>query len=127
MKAMKQLLIVIGLVSVITLNAQTFAEHPSATMRSTSVMQGVSSTLPQAAVSGTYTTYDNSPSPSLSGPKKAAAKEDDEEDTPPADPPGPYQNPIGDAVLPLLLLAAGYAIYLRRKNSVQTFDSGHQQ
>lgn len=131
MKAMKQILIVIGLVSVLTLSAQTFAEHPSATMRSTSVMQGVSSTLPQAAINGTYTTYDsNNPygTTSSRGPKKAAAKEDDEEkDTPPADPPGPYENPIGDAVLPLLLLAAGYAIYLRRKNSVRIPESGLQQ
>ena len=115
MKAMKQLLIVIGLVSMLSLNAQNFVEQPYAQMRSTSAMKGISSSLPQAAVSGAYTTYDNSPSPSLSGPKKAAAKEDDEEDTPPADPPGPYQNPVGDAVLPLLLLAAGYGFFIARK------------
>lgn len=132
MKAMKQLLIVIGLVSMLSLKAQNFVEQPYAQMRSTSAMKGISSNLPQAAVSGTYTTYDSNspygPRTSSQGPKKAAAKEDDEEkDTPPADPPGPMENPLGDAVLPLLLLALGYAIYLRRKNSVQTSDSGHQQ
>ena len=128
MKAMKQLLIVIGLVSVITLNAQTFAEHPSATMRSTSVMQGVSSTLPQAAISGTHTTYDsNSPynsTISSRGPKKGAA---DDDDTPPVDPNGPMENPIGDAILPMMLLAVVYGIYLRRKKCVRIPDSGHQQ
>lgn len=119
MKAMKQLLIVIGLVSVITLNAQTFAEHPSATMRSTSVMQGVSSTLPQAAISGTHTTYDsNSPynsTISSRGPKKAA----EEGDTPPADPNGPMENPLGDAILPLLLLAAGYVFFIARRRALK--------
>ena len=121
MKAMKQILIVIGLVSVLTLSAQTFAEQPCAQMRSTSAMQGVSSTLPQAAISGTYTTYDsNNPYSStapLHGPKKAAAKEDDEEDMPPADPNGPMEDPLGDALLPLLLLAAGYVVFLARKRS----------
>lgn len=38
-----------------------------------------------------------------------------------------YKDPVGDAVIPLLLLAVGYSIYLRRKNSVRTSDSGHQQ
>ena len=114
MKAMKQLLIVIGLVSVLTLSAQTFVEQPCAQMRSTSAMIGYEGTIPSAAVSGTYTTYD-SDSPygttSSRGPKKA--KEDD--DTPPADPDGPMEDPIGDAVLPLLLLAAGYVVFVARK------------
>ena len=118
MKAMKQLLIVIGLVSVLTVSAQTFVEQPCAQMRSTSAMQGVSSTLPQAAISGTYTTYDsNNPYSSTApsqGPKKAASDED-EGDTPPADPNGPMEDPLGDAVLPLLLLAAGYGFFIARK------------
>jgi hypothetical protein len=117
MKAMKQLLIVIGLVSMLSLNAQNFVEQPYAQMRSTSAMKGISSSLPQSAVSGTYTTYDSNspygPRTSSQGPKKAAAE--DEEDTPPADPPGPNQTPIGDAVLPLLLLAAGYVFFIARK------------
>ena len=58
------------------------------------------------------------------GPQRAVDEDDKEEKEPETK--DPY-TPLGDAVLPLLLLAAGYAIYLRRKNSVQTFDSGHQQ
>ena len=115
MKAMKQLLIVIGLVSVLTLSAQTFVEQPCAQMRSTSAMIGYEGTIPSAAVSGTYTTYDSdSPygsSTSPTGPKKAAA----DGDTPPDDPNGPMEDPIGDAVLPLLLLAAGYVVFVARK------------
>ena len=93
-------------------------------MRSTSAMQGVSSTLPQAAISGTYTTYDsNNPYSStapLHGPKKAAAKEDEDEgDTPPADPNGPMEDPLGDALLPFLLLAAGYGFFIARRRSLK--------
>ena len=124
---MKQLLIVIGLVSVLTVSAQTFVEQPCAQMRSTSAMIGYEGTIPSAAVSGTYTTYD-SDSPygttSSRGPKKGAA----EGDTPPADPNGPMEDPLGDAVLPLLLLAAGYAICAwRRSKLVRTPDSGRQR
>ena len=96
----------------------TVASVPAVSFQSTSAMSGIGSALPQAAVSGTYTTYDsNNPygTTSSRGPKKAAAKEDDEEDTPPADPPGPYEVPLGDAVLPLLLLAAGYIFFIARK------------
>ena len=61
----------------------------------------------------------------IRGQQRALDEEDEGEDDP--DKKDPYENPLGDAVLPLLLLAAGYAIYLRRKNSVRTSDSGHQQ
>ena len=95
---------------------------PMARFQSTSAMPCVGSSLPQAAVSGTTTT-DLLSNSTISGPRRA--KEGD--DTPPANPPGPNENPLGDAVIPLLLLALGYAIYLRRKNSVRTSDSGHQK
>ena len=107
-------------------DGMAMSSMPEAGFQSTSTMSSTGSTLPQAAVSGAYTTYD-SDSPygatSSRGPKKAK----EEGDTPPADPDGPMEDPIGDAVLPLLLLAAGYSIYLRRKNSVRTPDAGHNQ
>lgn len=59
----------------------------------------------------------------ISGPQRAVGEGDENEKEPETK--DPY-TPLGDAVLPLLLLAAGYAIYLRRKNSVQTSDSGHR-
>ncbi len=106
MKAMKQLLIVIGLVSVLTVSAQTFVEQPCAQMRSTSAMIGYEGTIPSAAVSGTYTTYDSdNPAPPTNGPKKSR----------PGDWEDPYKDPIGDAILPLALLAAAYVLFLARK------------
>lgn len=109
MKAMKQLLIVIGLVSLLTFLAQDIYAMPEAKMHSTSAMLGSGSSLPQAAVTGTSTTYDD-PSPTITGPKRAR----------PEDNKDPYDDPIGDAVLPLLLLAVGYALYTRRKNKQDT-------
>ena len=107
MKAMKQLLIVIGLVSVLTVSAQTFVEQPCAQMRSTSAMIGYEGTIPSAAVSGTYTTYDSdNPAPPTNGPKKA--RPEDWED--------PYKDPVGDAILPLALLAAAYLVFVARKH-----------
>ena len=125
MKAMKQLLIVIGLVSLLNLLAQDIYALPEAHMYSTSAMVGCGSSLPQAAVTGTHTTYDESDNGAFSGPKRVIADGDEEDkENDGWKEPGV---PIGDALLPLLLLAVGYAIYLRRKNSVRTSDSGHQQ
>jgi hypothetical protein len=61
----------------------------------------------------------------IRGQQRALGEGDEGEDDP--DKNDPYDNPLGDTVLPLLLLALGYAIYLRRKNRVQTPASEHQQ
>lgn len=125
MKAMKQLLIVIGLMSMLSLNAQMFVEQPYAQMRSTSAMKGISSTLPQAAITGAQTTYDSSSfygskTPS-GGPKKGA----ENDDTPPTDPPGPNEYPLGDTPwLLMLLLALGYALRVGKKYGHQLPDAG---
>ena len=115
MKAMKLLLIVLGLASVLSLSAQTFAEQPSVQMHSTSTMMSSGSELPQAAVTGTYTTYSSGSSYSPRGPQRAA----DDGDTPPTDnPPGPNQFPIGDTPwLFMLLLVAGYIVRVGKKYS----------
>ena len=115
MKAMKLLLIVLGLASVLSLSAQTFAEQPSVQMHSTSTMMSSGSELPQAAVTGTYTTYSSGPSYSPRGPQRAA----DDGDYPPIDnPPGPNQFPIGDTPwLFMLLLVAGYVVRVGKKYS----------
>ena len=126
MKAMKQLLIVIGLMSMLSLNAQMFVEKPYAQMRSTSAMKGISSTLPQAAITGAQTTYDSNSfygakTPSR-GPKKAAENDDD---TPPTDPPGPNEYPLGDTPwLLIALLALGYALHMGKKYGHQLPDAG---
>ena len=113
MKAMKFLLIVLGLASVLSISAQTFAEQPVVQMHSTSTMMGSGSELPQAAVTGTYTTYSSGPSYAPRGPQREAA---DGDDTPPDDPDGPMEEPLGDTPWVLMaLLVAGYAIYIARR------------
>lgn len=116
MKAMKLLLIVFGLVSVLSLSAQTFAEQPSMQMHSTSTMMGSGSELPQAAITGTYTTYSSSSGSSSgympTGPQRGA----DTGDTNPDDPHGPNEFPLGDTPWVLmLLLALGYALHVGKK------------
>ena len=121
MKAMKSLLIVLGLVSVLSLSAQTFAEQPTVQMHSTSAMMSSGSELPQAAVTGTYTTYTTRTSSNYlsTGPQRAS------EDTPPADPPGPNEYPLGDTPwLLMLLLALGYALRVGKKYGARMLGTG---
>ena len=99
-KSLRYLLSMIAVVSVLSVSAQTFAQQPEAQMQSTSVMQGSGSNLPNAAVQGVSTTYDNSlpDKRNVSGPRRER----------PGDWVDPY--PIGDAVLPLMLLALSYMV-----------------
>lgn len=123
MKAMKLLLIVFGLVSVLSLSAQTFAEQPSMQMHSTSTMIGSGSELPQAAVTGTYTTYSPSTSSNFTptGPQRGA----ESGDTPPTDPSGPNEYPLGDTPwLLMLILALGYALRVGKKYGHRMPDAG---
>ena len=122
MKAIKQLLIAIGLISVLTISAQTITEYPAPQMHSTSTMVGSGSTLPNAASSGFISADDNLNSSSFNTPSGPRRAKEEGDDTPP-DPNGPNENPLGDAILPMMLLAVVYGIYLRRKNVLQTPDS----
>lgn len=115
MKTMRYLLIV-AMVSVASLafaTAQSLAQQPRAEMHSTSGMVYSGSTLPSAAASGTVTTGSKlgtySPA-NGNGPHKAkrGASEEDGGDTPPPDPHGPMEDPLGDAAMPLMLLALAY-------------------
>lgn len=126
MKAMKSLLIVLGLASVLSLSAQTFAEQPVVQMHSTSAMMGSGSELPQAAVTGTYTTYTSGPSYSPRGPQRGASDEDKTDtNNPPADPPGPNEYPLGDTPWVLmLLLALGYALRVGKKIGLRIPGAG---
>lgn len=126
MKAMKHLLIVISLMSILSLNAQTMVEYPVAQMQSTSSMVGSGSALPNAAVSGFISADDNLPSSSPRGPRRVI-DEDDKEEEKPEGWQDPMEDPLTDAVPCLLLLALGYVLYLRRKKSVTTLDSRNKQ
>lgn len=130
MKAMKHILIVIGLMSVITLTAQTVIEYPVAQMHSTSVMAESGSSLPNAAITGFVLADDNLNGASDNAPRgpRRIGGGNSGGGTGPENPDDVWANPIGDIPwLFMLLLAIGYAIYLRRKNSIPTRDSRNKQ
>ena len=133
MKQLRYILIVIGVLSVVGVSAATFGapytpnhvsyqpmqtqgmQAPTAQMRSTSAMSYSGSALPMAAATGVSTTYD-SPARVSGKPRRAVDGED--KDVPkPNDNEIPDPTPIGDAVLPLLLMAMLFAggVYWRRK------------
>ena len=86
----------------VTLASTTVASVPAAEFRSTSAMPSVGSTLSTTTPS---VTVEDAGMTITSGPKRA--RPEDWED--------PFLDPIGDAVLPLLLLAAGYVFFIARK------------
>lgn len=125
MKALRYLLMVMAVLSVLSISAQTpqygktykprseravfdqtqvSSQMPEAAMGSTASEYMTSgSTLPQAAVTGTTTTYGNGRPGNI---RRGA----DEGDTPPVDPHGPNEDPIGDVMWPLALCALAYLI-----------------
>ena len=107
---MKQLLIVIALVAVSTLSAQHLAQYPQISMQSTSTMVGSGSSIHLAATDMQIEREDvnSSNDYGFTGPKKS--RPGDNKD------PG---LPLGDAVLPLLLLAAGYVFFIARRRALK--------
>lgn len=100
--------------------AVQIATLPEIIFRSTSSMPSMGSTILTAEILSEVGDENPAPSgPRRVGPGKPPGDPMDDED--------PVNGPLGDAVLPLLLLAVGYSIYLRRKNSVRTPDAGHNQ
>lgn len=137
MKTLRYLLIVIVVLSVVSVSAATFGTTyqrqrrgiqyaqlstpmPTLAMSSTgSVMMQSGSTLPMAAVSGTTMANDNAPG----GPRRAkrdvgggGTTDDDEDPDEPGEP-----MPIGDAAVPMMLMAMLFAgvIYTRRKKALK--------
>lgn len=114
---LRYLLMIVAMVSVMSVSAQGLAQKPEVKMTSTSVMAPSGSTLPQAALTGTVTTYSIGSPAKSSKPRKA---EDDWEDDDPHDDEEPWTTPIGDAAIPLALLACAYAlmrVLLKRKRA----------
>ncbi len=121
MKALRYLLMVIALLSVMSVSAHTFdkkwGQKPVIEMHSTSTMAYSGSTLPQAAATGvtlaTVADVETSTRPYHPGRIRRAA--DDEDDTPPTDPHGPMEDPLGDVLWPLMLMAMAYVVYLKSR------------
>ena len=91
----------------------TLTHQPTTQMQSTSVMPSTGSSLPISAVSGVSTTEGNN-SCGMTGPRRIGGGNSGGGDGP-TNPDDPWKTPIGDAVLPLLLLAAGYVFFIARK------------
>ena len=132
MKTLRYLLIVMMLsaASVLFAAAQSLAQQPKAEMHSTSGMVYSGSTLPSAAASGTVTTgsklgtYETASSTSEgpSGRRKVGGGGGGggSSEGGPEDREDPYADPLGDAALPLMLLALAYIgarTFLRRKRA----------
>lgn len=118
---MRYLLIVMGLVSVLSIRAQLLAQQPEAVMQSTSVMVGSGSRLPSAAANGTIVTGSTlgsySPAKTPTGPRRTETNpgggfNSDDNDN---DRDEPWKDPLGDALLPLALLACAYLIIRARR------------
>jgi hypothetical protein len=135
MKALRYILSLIAILSVVSVAAATFGkpyqpqghgvqyassytQMPTLPMSSTgSAMMKSGSALPMAAVSGTTTADDCAPARS-SRPRRVGEDDGfDNNDDDPDTPANPF--PLGDAMLPMLLCAAVFcgAIAIRRKRS----------
>ena len=84
---------------------------PKICFQSTSAMPRTGSSLPQAAITGVTTTTDNF---TFRGPARIGGSNSGG-GSGPDNLDDPWKVPIGDALLPLMLLAAGYLLYMRRK------------
>ena len=111
MKALRYLLMVVAMVSVLSVKAQSTAQLPEIQMQSTSVMVGSGSALPQAATTGAVLTGETPGTYSAAGYHGHIRRgiDGDDKDEKPSGWKDPYKDPIGDAVWPLWALAAAFA------------------
>ena len=119
------MIVLAGAWSVANAAPQGIAKQPQIEMKSTSVLVGSGSHLPNAAETGAYTTNGEESGPPKGGPRKGwGSGEGGEpgsggESGEPGDWDEPWADPIGDALLPLALLACAYLILrVMRKHSV---------
>jgi len=112
MKALRYLLItfmvVMASVQMVNAKAQSLAQEPQMGFQSTSSMVGSGSTLPQAANTGAYTTYDVK---SSGGNNSAGIRKGLGGGGGPEDRPEPYNDPIGDGGWAMVALACCYAAF----------------
>ena len=115
MKTLRYLLIAFAAMTVLSVSAQSMAQQPGTEFHSTSSMVGSGSTLPQAAQSGAYTTYETGPVKIGSVIKRDetgfGGDDDDDPDKPSGDHSEMWDNPIGDAAWPLALCALAFALF----------------
>ncbi len=116
MKALRYLLVSFAVMMVMSVSAQSLAQQPQAEFHSTSSMVTSGSTLPQAAQSGVYTTYDvglgtRNNKPGIRREDKDGDGFEDENFSEHGD--DPYGDPIGEGMWALALLAMVYGVWCR--------------
>ena len=104
MKTMKYIVLVCALIfsTALMANDNSYSQMPTLPFESTSTMPLSGTQLPNAAEGGVSIV--DQPT---KGPHRV-----------PALPPDPFLDPVGDAILPLALLAAAYVLFLDRKSVV---------
>lgn len=111
MKALRYLLMVIALLSVMSASAHTFdkqwGQKPVIEMHSTSAMAYSGSTLPQAAATGV--SLASAPQQAAPVYTRSVRRER------PGDWTNPYDDPLGDVLWPLMLMALAYVVYLKTR------------
>ena len=128
MKRIYIILFCLGVLLAMDVHAQQLAEQPRHIFQSTSIMPPSGTQLPMAAETGVQMSWENpttKQSPYRPRPRKEGEFEDDPTPPDPADP-FPEVIHVGDALIPLALLALGYVLVLylrkRRRSHVGTIS-----
>ena len=110
MKRIQIILLFLGIALTVHINAQQMAEQPQHSFHSTSVMPQSGSQLPMSAQTGVQMSWNNPRTSSLNRPIRRSSDDDPEPDPDPQNPADPFpDSPIGDATIPLALLALAFA------------------
>ena len=108
MKTLRYLLMSLAIVNVMSIEAQMYdkqwGQMPIEEMRSTSAMVYSGSTLPQAAATGVSLSCEQNQE-TLTPPKSIRKGR-------PGDWTDPYDDPLGDVLWPMMLMALAYVVYL---------------
>ena len=119
MKALRYLLMVVAMVSVLSVKAQSTAQLPELQMQSTSVMAGSGSALPQAAATGTVVTGSTpgtfSSSSVHGGIRRIGGSGSGTGGNEAQENENPWETPLGDVFWPLMLMAMAYVAMRERK------------
>ena len=115
---LRYLLMVVAMVSVLSVKAQSTAQLPEAKMQSTSTMVGTGTALPFAASEGTYVTGSTLGTYSPAGGRSVHIRKDGnpgggfnpEGDDNDNDRDEPWKDPLGDGLWVLMALAGVYAL-----------------
>ena len=111
MKTLRYMLIIAALLSVLSVEAhmfdKTWGQKPVIEMHSTSAMAYSGSTLPQAAATGVSLSSEQNQE-TLTPPKSIRKGR-------PGDWTKPYDDPLGDVLWPLMVMAMAYVVYLKSR------------